>query len=311
MITIDGATIRRIIDMPAAIARVGEALRAVEAGLFSVPQRAVAGDGRALAMVATRSDDPGIVWKVLSSNPANAAQGLPTLHSTVLWADDETGAMSALMDGEEITELRTGAVAGLATDLLAVPDAAVFGLLGAGAQAADQVRAACAVRPIRRVRVWSRSAGSAQALIARIAPEFPEVSFEAVSDAASAVRGADVVTAATRATEPLIHAADLAPHALVNAIGAFRPDMIEVAPDVFAAADIVTADGPGAVRAEAGDIVRALAEGALAGDDIRALASVDAVVPGTGIRVFKSVGTGVLDWALAAAVFRAQGQVRA
>lgn len=305
----DTTAVRSAIDLPTAIDLVAEALRAAAEGRFSVPQRAVLADGRALAMVAGRSDDPGIVWKVLSSVSANAEHGLPTIQGTVLWADDETGAVTAMLDGEAMTVLRTAAVTGLALRRLAPPQAAVLGLLGAGAQAPGLVRAALTVRDLREVRVWSRTAERAEALAHALEPEFPAVRFRPVSESSDVVRGADAVIAATRAVEPLVHARDLSERATVLAIGAYRPDMIEVDPSVFACADVVVADDVTAALAESGDMIRAVAKRALRTEDVSALGAWDAGARGgAGIRVFKSVGTAALDWAIAAAAYRRAGR---
>lgn len=304
MLIMDAAAVRRMVDLPTAIRLVDEALRAAADGCFSVPQRAVLADGRALAMVAGRTDDPGVVWKVLTSVPANARRGMPTIQGAVLWADDETGAVSAMLDGEAVTALRTAAVTALGVQRLAPRRAVVLGLLGSGAQAPDQVRATLAVRDLREVRVWSRTATRAEALVRSLEPELRGVRVRAVREPSDAVGGADVVITATRAVEPLVHARDLADGATVVAIGSYRPDMIEVDPSVFARARIVVADDVSAVLTESGDVIRAISEGVLRAEDVGALGASDADIGEEGVRVVKSVGTAALDWAIAAAAYR-------
>src|SRR5438309_2230223 len=95
--------------------------------------------------------------KAVSVFPGNARRGIDTHQGAVLLFEEDTGRLSALMDGATITAIRTAAVSGVATDLLARRDAAELAILGAGVQARTHLEAIAAVRPLRRVRVWSRN----------------------------------------------------------------------------------------------------------------------------------------------------------
>ncbi|MFN3929245.1 MAG: ornithine cyclodeaminase family protein, partial [Thermoflexus sp.] len=160
--------IRHALPMRQAVEAMREAFIAFSEGRVHIPQRisipVPEREGVTLIM-------PGYVpprdlgLKVVSVFPHNVEQGLPTISAVVLMLSPETGMPIALLDGTFLTAWRTGAASGLATDLLARPDAESLALIGAGAQARTQLLAVCAVRPIRRVRVYSRTPERARKLI--------------------------------------------------------------------------------------------------------------------------------------------------
>ena len=115
-------------------------------------------NGDLLLMPGVRRSSSGASVKLVTVTPANAGRGLPTIHALVVWLDAETGRPLALIDGETLTAMRTGAASGVATRLLARPDASTVALIGAGAQAEWQLRAVLAARPIRRALVFARDA---------------------------------------------------------------------------------------------------------------------------------------------------------
>ncbi len=215
--------------------------------------------------------------KVVSTVPGNPA-GI-----VVVFGPD--GSPIGVLDGPTLTAIRTGAASGLATRLLARPDAGVLAMLGAGAMAPDQIEAVKAVRSIRRVIVWSRSAAHARALAERIGAEWTD-------DADQAVAEADVVCCATPATAPLFSDSSVRPGTHINAVGAFRPEMAEVPPATLDRAYVVIDDDE-AARQEAGDLIQA--------DRFPANATLGDVLAGRhpaigeDVTVFKSVGIASQD----------------
>src|SRR5262249_4919113 len=143
----------------------------------------------------------------------------------------------ALMSGTYLTALRTGAASGLATDLLARPDAASLGVIGAGAQARTQIEAICAVRPIREIRVYSRR--GAGHFVAALTPVYPHVSLQTAASPAEALRNADVLVAATTSRTPVIDLEDVSPGTHINGVGSYTHEMQEVAADVVTRSRIV------------------------------------------------------------------------
>ncbi len=163
------------------------------------------GDGGFLAMHAHHVPSRSSVVKALSVNVGRQ----PVFDGIVSYVAPGEG-MSVAMDGAAITALRTGAVVGVATDLLAPVDARVLTLVGLGRLASEELRAVCAVRGIQTVWLVGRTLPRAQRFREMAAAEFPDLEFLYRTDADEAVAEADVVCCATPATSPLFRAASLA-----------------------------------------------------------------------------------------------------
>jgi ornithine cyclodeaminase len=234
--------------------------------------------------------------------PANAGRGLPTVQAVVVWFDATTGRPVALLDGATITAMRTGAASGVATRLLARPDAATLAMIGAGGQAEWQVRAVLAARPIREVLVHARHAEGRDAFADRMAAA-TGVAVRAVASAREAVEAADVVCCATTSTEPVFDAAWVRPGTHVNGVGAFRLGMVELPPGLFGRADVCAVDAMEAARAEAGDVMAAVEEGLVREPDLIEIGTIGpdwvAGRAPDAITVFKSVGLAIQDVAAA------------
>ncbi len=310
MLVISPDRLRELVPMRAAIDAVRDGFIAGSAGGIEQPTRLALEGGRALAMLAADRQGIGTVLKVVTVRGGNPGRGLPAVQAVVIWFDGETGTPEAIIDGGTLTALRTGAASGVATDLLASPAAGVLAMIGAGGQAADQVRAVCAVRPIREVRIASRDPVHASVLAARLAGELEPVRVVA-RNVPGALAGADVVCTATTATRPLFAALDLAPVVHVNAVGAYTEGMCELPAELLAGASVVAVDLIDAALAEAGDLIQAIRVGLLQRErlvEIGTLLAQSAPPPG-GRTVFKSVGVAAQDWALARlAVDRARTQ---
>jgi ornithine cyclodeaminase len=265
--------------------------------------------GDLLLMPGVREGGSGSSVKLVTILPDNAARGVPTVQAVVVWFDGETGTPMAVLDGTTVTAMRTGAASGVATRLLARPDAAVLAMLGSGGQAAWQVRAVLATRPIREVRVFSRDAAARARFVAVMARELGDgVRVAASGSARDAVGEADVVCCATTSSQPVFDAEWLRPGAHVNAVGAFRLGMVELPPELFARAALVAVDSREAALAEAGDLVAAIEGGHLAEDAFVEIGSIGREWVATrdpeAITVFKSVGLAIQDVAAAELVVR-------
>lgn len=241
--------------------------------------------------------------KTINIFPANGARGLPGLHATYLLYDAATGVPLALMDGNELTARRTAAAAALGASFLARTDARRLLVLGSGRVARLLPAAMRSVRPdIGEVQVWNHRPDGAQALAAHWRAE--GLPAQAVTDLEAAVRGADIVSCATLATQPLVHGAWLAPGSHLDLIGSFTPQMREADPACFAPTARVCVDTDEALR-KAGDLLDAVAAGALAPGDVHA--TLAQLCRGEragredphGRTVFKAVGTALEDLAAA------------
>ncbi len=237
--------------------------------------------------------------KVVIQYSDNRALGLPLIQALVLVADAANGQPLAIMDGATITALRTGAASGLATDLLARPDADVAAVFGSGVQARTQLEAACAVRPIRQAWVYDQDPSSAEAFAADMSARLG-LPVARAETPAQALRDALVICTATTAHTPVFHDGDLRPGAHINGVGSWKPEVAEIPADTVRRARIVV-DHRESAHEEAGDLLMPLAQGLIRPEQLQAeLGDVLAGrVPGrqnaAEITLFKSVGVAVQD----------------
>jgi ornithine cyclodeaminase/alanine dehydrogenase-like protein (mu-crystallin family) len=238
---------------------------------------------------------------VLSIAPGNPARGRPRAQGVYVLFDAETLTPQAVLDGAGLTTLRTPAVSALAVRRLAMPAAASLTVFGSGPQAEAHVHAIRAVRPIRRVTVVGR--GGADALVERLAGD----GIEAGVGSSDAVGTADVVVCATSAREPIFDGRRLRAEACVVAIGSHEPQAREVDDEVFRRATRVVVEDRATALREAGDVIGAIAAGVLTADDLIDLSTLLTIAPGGGLTVFKSVGMGWQDLAIATAVVERLG----
>jgi ornithine cyclodeaminase len=234
--------------------------------------------------------------------PGNSRLGLPAVHATYTLFDVRTGVPVAQIDGSELTARRTAAASALAASYLARADAKRLLVVGSGRVAALLPAALRSVRPgLQQVAVWNRNPASAAALAAEWQAQGWDA--RAVTDLASAVAQADIVSCATLATAPLVQGAWLAPGTHLDLIGSFTPAMRE-ADGACLARGRVYVDTPEAL-AKAGELLDAIAEGLFAPAALQGtLAQLcRGERPGRAtaaeITVFKAVGTALEDLAAA------------
>ncbi|MCS7022689.1 MAG: ornithine cyclodeaminase family protein [Gemmataceae bacterium] len=218
--------------------------------------------------------------------------------------DGKSGALTAWLEADVLGQFRTGAATGVATRKLARPEARTVGCLGAGKQARTQILAVCKVRSIQQVRVFCRTPERRQAFAERLRAE-TGVEVLAVDSAQAAVRGQDIIITATTAREPILLGEWLSPGQHVNLIGSNMISKAEADVEVFRRASLVVVDSKEQAKLEAGDFVNPLHQGVLHWSDIIELAPLlVGRYPGRqspdDITVFKSLGLGIEDIALAA-----------
>jgi ornithine cyclodeaminase len=252
--------------------------------------------------------DGALGMKAVSVFPGNARRGIDTHQGAVLLFEADTGRLSALMDGATITAIRTAAVSGVATDLLAKKEAAELAILGAGVQARTHLEAIAAVRPIQRVRVWSRNQEHAKNFVKEVAGRF-DASIQAMPTAEEAVQGADVVVTVTASPQSVLQRSWLKVGVHINAIGSSIPTTREIDTATMAAVRLFVDRRESAVN-EAGDILIPMREGAFTADHIQAELG-DVIIgkdPGrrsaTELTLFKSLGLAVEDVASAAFILK-------
>ena len=313
------AEIEQLLPMRACIEVMAEALTALACGDVQQPQRMIVRPPDAKGLLALMpvhraGSSPIFGLKAICVFPDNPARGLDAHQGGVLLFDGATGAPLALMNASAITAIRTAATSGVATHLLARPDAHELALIGAGVQARTHLAAMASVREIRRARIVSRNDEHAQQFVTEMQPQF-SFPVEAVASAEAAVRGADLIVTATSAHEPVLRREWIAAGAHINAVGTYSPAAREIDSATMAAASLFV-DRREATMIEAGDYVLALAEGAITSEHIRA--EIGEVLTGAQqgrtsaaeITLFKSLGLAVEDLAVAEYLYnqaRAQG----
>ncbi len=217
----------------------------------------------------------------------------------------ETGALEAIMDAQHLTTLRTGATSAVATRRLARPGPAVTALLGSGAEAKAQLEAMQAAGYVGSARVFSPTAANRKAL----AEDFRNrhgMEIRDVASAEEACEGATLILAAVKSPETVFFGRWLKPGTHVNSVGTARRDQREIDPETFSRSARVVVDTREGVFGEAGDAVAA--KDVVKPEDVHELAE---LVTGKAegrqsdveITLFKSVGTGIQDIALARAIF--------
>jgi alanine dehydrogenase len=247
--------------------------------------------------------------KVISAFPANFGTEYDTHQGVVLVFGTERGILRAIVDATAVTAIRTAAVSGLVTDLLARPEADDLAIIGAGTQAHTHLQAMLAVRPVRRVRVFSVPAESAVAFAARES-KLHGLAVEVAATGAEAVAGADLICTVTTATEPVLLGEWVSPGAHINAVGAYTPTTRELDSQLVARARLY-ADRRESLLAEAGEFLIPKGEGLIGDDHI--VGEIGEVllgrVPVRGsadeITLFKSLGLAIEDLAAAYSVYEA------
>jgi len=257
--------------------------------------------GTALIMPAYLMQSDDLAVKIVSVFPGNVKRNEPTIYATVLVLDAETGRPLAMMEGGMLTAIRTGAGSGAATDLLARPDASVVAILGSGVQARTQLEAVCAVRNIREARVYSPTHEHAVLFARELRGKGPIPQLMRImTDADTAVRGADIICAATTSTTPVFNGKLLQPGVHINGVGSFQPSMREFDEETVLKS-LVVVDSREAVWEEAGELIAPLQKGHIQKGHIHAELGeiVAGLKPGREndrqITFFKSVGVAVQD----------------
>jgi alanine dehydrogenase len=311
--------VKALLTMDDLIEVMASALADFSAGRVTQPLRTVieVGEQRSFygLMPAYMPSRPALGTKLVTVFEGNTARGLTTHLATIVLLDPETGALLALMDGRYITEARTAAVSAVSIKLLARPDADVLAILGSGVQARSHLEAISRVRNLTAVRVWSPNAARVSAFVADMRPHV-RVPIVASSTAEEAVRGAGIIALTTAAKEPVIRNQWVADGTHICAVGACRPTQREMDPALVARGDLYV-DSREAALAEAGDIVLAIADGAIDQAHIKGelgeLVSADdrGRTSSDRVTIFKSLGMAVEDVAAAALVYqRAVAQER-
>jgi ornithine cyclodeaminase/alanine dehydrogenase-like protein (mu-crystallin family) len=226
----------------------------------------------------------------------------------VLLYSSRDGSLKAMIEADHLGRMRTGAASGLATKVLANPDARTLGVIGGGRQAFTQVAAVCAVRKIETVRVFTRTAEHREAFAKEIERKL-RVAAEPVTTGEAAIGDAAVAITITKSSEPVLRANWLKSGVHVNAAGANSASRREVDAETVLRATVRATDQVAQARAEAGEYRDLVAAGRLQWQDIVELGDIlTEKVPGrrgpADITLYKSLGIALEDIAFADLIWR-------
>lgn len=223
-------------------------------------------EGDTLLNRAAWIDGMGIGLKTVTVMQGNGARGLPSVQGVMVLFDDVTGTPVALIDSALVTYWKTAADSGLGARHLARPDSRQMVIIGAGQVAGSLARVYHAIFPdLERIRIWNRTAASAQALADTLAADgIPAV---AAPDLAQAVGQADIVASATMAREPVLRGEWVRPGTHVDLVGAFRADMRE-ADDALLRRARIFVDSRDTTLDHIGELKIPLAAGVITRDDV-------------------------------------------
>lgn len=246
--------------------------------------------------------------KAICVFPGNPAQGKDAHQGGVLLFSAETGELLAMMNASAITAIRTAAVSGVATDLLARADARNLAILGSGVQARSHLVAMSEVRLIKRCRIASRHIEHARNFAEEMRPDF-SFPLEPVETVGAALEDADLIVAATTTVEPIVKREWISAGAHLNLVGSSTPKTREVDSETMAAVSLFVDRRESTIN-EAGDYLFAARDGVIGPNHIRA--EIGEVLKGDkpGRRspeettCFKSLGLAIEDLAAAEYLYR-------
>lgn len=320
---LSAAQMKTIFSMREAIDADATALARYSEGQAKIPLRTnldiAAFSGQSLYMPGyVNGDTPSLGVKIVSVYPQNVDHGLPSVPATMVILDAQTGIVNAVLDGTYLTALRTGAVQGLATELMSRKDSQVALLIGTGGQAMSQLEAMLTVRDLKKVYVSDLNMNRARAFCVtakkQLAPRFTS-EFIPVSDPDQVVAEVDIITTVTTSKQPTFDGHLVQPGTHINGVGAYTPEMCELPMPAIKAASTIVVDTFDGVLAEAGDMMKAIETGELTKAQING--ELGQVVTGavTGrtsndeITLFKTVGTAALDVVVADRIVRKAEQL--
>jgi len=256
----------------------------------------------------------GMLHYMASALPTHNAFGLKIYPATstgvtflIPLYDYDTGRLLALMEGDYLGRLRTGAASGIATKYMARADAKTLAIIGSGGQARTQLQAICAVRPIEQVRVYSRNAEK-RAEFVREAQGSVNAEIVAVAHPRAAIENADVVVTITTSSTPVFDGRWLKPGVHINAAGSNHLKRREIDGETVRRATHVAVDMLEQARLECGDLAPAVEAGLITWEAVKELGDIVAQkTPGRtsaeDITLFESHGLSVWDIAAAARVY--------
>jgi len=299
MIVIDAETMNQMIVHGDLVDRMEQAMRDDEEGVCQMPERMhVEWDHKTLLLM------PAIIkqyfsTKLVSLFPDNPQQHHPVLYGAVLLNDGLSGEPLALLNGAQLTALRTAAVSAAGIRLTTPPDIQTAGLIGTGVQGFQQIRFACAVRPVKKVNCFDANNERLNQFISALQPHLPGIELHPCKNAEELVINSQLIITATTARSPVLPDD---PGLLRNrhyiAIGSYQPGMRELPDAIFKCLDLCIIDTQHAIT-ESGDLIDPVHQELLNLDNIytagKILKNPAYLSSKNHTTLFKSVGMALFD----------------
>lgn len=299
---------KKVFRMKDAVQADKDALELYSSGKSDIPLRVNLDvpehEGQSLYMPGYAAEANALGVKIVSVYPKNIEKGLTSVPATMVLVNNQTGEVCSLMDGTFLTRIRTGAVSGAATDILARKESSTFALFGTGGQAETQLEAVLTVRPIKLVKVFDispeRAANFAQRMTAAFGEKFG-VRIIAAKSSDDAIADADVITCVTTTKVPVFDGKKVKKGCHINGVGSYTPEMHEIDEYTLTHADKVYVDTRNGVLNESGDLIIPIQNGTFRAEDVTGELGevITGKVPGRSsddeITVFKTTGSAVLD----------------
>jgi ornithine cyclodeaminase/alanine dehydrogenase-like protein (mu-crystallin family) len=311
VLIVNQAEVRQLLPMGECMSVMAEALMALARGDAILPLRPVMWLPEkvgALGMMPSYLGNLHVLGlKVITVFPGNHGTEYDSHIGAVLLFEAEHGQLLAMIDATEITAIRTAAVSGVATRLLAREDAQTLAILGSGTQARTHLAAMLEARNIRDVRVWSRNDDHAAHFAERASQRY-SIPITVASTAQVAVTGADIICTTTSAPEPILMGDWIAPGTHINAVGSSVPFTRELDTAAIVKSRLYVDRRESTIN-EAGDFLFPKKEGAITDDHILGelgellLKRVSGRDTQDEITLFKSLGLAVEDLAAAHHVY--------
>ena len=250
--------------------------------------------------------------KIVSVYPENINKNLTSVPATMVLVDAETGMVNSLLDGTYLTRLRTGAISGLATDILARKDSKIFALFGTGGQAVTQLEAVLTVRKIEEVRVFDVFKERAKEFAAKMTEKFGKkfnVKIIAAESSDKAVENADIITTVTTSKKPVFDANKVKKNVHINGVGSYTPEMQEIPGDILVKANKIFVDTRDGAINESGDLIKPIQSGLIKKEKINGELGevINGLMKGREsddeMTFFKTTGSAVLDLVAAQKIY--------
>lgn len=268
---------QKVMNMKEAINAVKEAASEYSKGNADIPLRANLNvkeyNGDSLYMYGYVKGSKALGVKLVSVYPDNPKKGVSSCPATVVLENAETGEVKCIMDGTYLTQLRTGALSGAATDYLARKDAHIYAQIGVGGQAEQQLNAILAVRDIKEVYIFSKSIDTAKQFceemtkklssslkgLSYVTKEIPI--FIPCEPRSEDISKADIITAVTVANNPVFDGNIVKKGCHINGVGSYTPEMSEIPSEVICKASKIIVDTVDGTINETGDFLKLIKKG--------------------------------------------------